>query len=174
MDILVSSNLERLLFEASGRDPRRVASLMADLATKGHYSLSPGEFAPLSDFSGGAADEAEAAAEIRRVFRESGYLLDPHTATASAVAHRQRGVDRPMLVAATASPFKFPSTVASALGLELEGDEFELIGRLAQAAGLSVPPQLAGLRGASEVHRQHLGPEEMEAAILDWLEKSPC
>jgi threonine synthase len=171
MDILVSSNLERLLFEATGRDSSRTAALMGNLSGQGRYSLRAEEKAAFADFQGGSADEAEAAEEIRRVFEESGYLLDPHTATAAAVL-RRIGSKNPAVVTATASPFKFPATVAEALGglpISGETDDFALIRELAHRTGLPFPTQLEGLGERPERHRQVLEPREAPAAIDAWL-----
>jgi len=168
MDILVSSNLERLLFEATGRDPVRTASLMAELATRGRYELSEGERRAFADFRGVSADEAASSAEIRRLFEATGYLLDPHTATAAA-ALREAGALRPTLLVATASPFKFAGTVSAALGLKERADEFDAIEALADRARLPVPRQLSGLRRAAEKHESKVVPEAVETAILSWL-----
>jgi len=191
MDILVSSNLERMLFEATGEDPSRTSALMSELATKGRYELTQGERRSFSDFRGASADDAEAAAEIRRVFEASGYLLDPHTATASAALRKSRegqaplrkskegpaasappggaGQRRNALLVATASPFKFAGTVAAALGLGTYRDEFDAIEALSERARLPVPRQLAGLRRAEERHLRVVAPGGVEAAIREWL-----
>lgn len=175
MDILVSSNLERLIFEATGRDTVRTAALMASLARAGAYELSSTERAFLADFIGGSADEDEAAREIRRTFEESGYLLDTHTATAAALLRRLRdreGLSRPTVIAATASPFKFPGAVASALDLVAGPDELATAEVLAASAKLSLPPQISALRTARERHRRVVGPAEMQAALHAWLEEA--
>ncbi|HUX38658.1 MAG TPA: threonine synthase [Rectinemataceae bacterium] len=171
MDILVSSNLERVIFEAAGRNSERTAALMADLATRGRYELRAGERVAFADFRGSSADEKECAEEIRHVFDTTGYLLDPHTATASA-ALRKAGKLRPTLLVATASPFKFAGIVSAAIGLEPRGDEFEAVEALAERAGLAVPRQLTGLREAVECHRRVVAPERIEAEILAWLSGS--
>ncbi len=118
MDILVSSNLERLLFHATGEDPARTAALAASLASRGRFELQGAERDRIGDFRGAWADEAEAAAAARRLHEASGYVVDPHTAVALAAASSLAGAD-PVVVAATASPFKFPVTTARALGLDL-------------------------------------------------------
>ena len=126
MDILVSSNLERAIFESTGRDPVRTASLMKSLAENGHYTLSTTERSWFDDFSADWVDEDATVAEISAVYSRSGYLLDPHTAVASVAArrYRQRQAQRlhpaslsltPMVVCATASPFKFPAVCLGAL-----------------------------------------------------------
>jgi threonine synthase len=173
MDILVSSNLERLLFEASGRDAGRTAFLMDELARKGSYSLSSGERAALADFSAGWAEDGEAATEIARSFTEDGYLIDPHTAVAACVERRLRAsgeLSGPALILSTASPFKFPAATAAALGLPAEGDELELAERLAEHAGMALPAPVAALRGAPLRHEAVVDPDGMEAALRRFLE----
>ncbi|MBL8968844.1 MAG: hypothetical protein JNG85_17710, partial [Spirochaetaceae bacterium] len=183
MDILVSSNLERLVFEATGRDAARVAALAAGLAGNGAYELSPAERAGLGDFAAESADEAEAAAEIGRTFREDGYLLDPHAAVAAAVERKLRArgeLGKAALILATASPFKFPTTVARAIGLEPPGpeaasvpgwgSELETAAALAERAGLALPAAVAGLRGAEIRHREIVAPSGMEGALRRFVE----
>ena len=118
MDIQVSSNFERLMFEASGRDAALVRGLMASLAQSGRFSL-PGNVlnAIRNDFEAGRADETEVAATIRTAFREAGDLVDPHTAVALAVAERDGADSRnPNVVLSTAHPAKFPDAVEEACG----------------------------------------------------------
>jgi threonine synthase len=116
MDIQVSSNFERLLFEIEGRDSAAVRRLMAGLAQSGAYTLSPQVRAKLAeDFSSGATDEAETAATIARLRRGDGILVDPHTAVGVAVAGRHLGTT-PMITMATAHPSKFPEAVEAASG----------------------------------------------------------
>ena len=118
MDIQVSSNFERLIFEASGRDSGRVRALMADFAEAGAFSLSKTELAAMRTvFSACRVDEAETAATIARLHRETGYLADPHTAVGLAAAIRDRGdSSAPMIVLATAHPAKFPDAIEKAAG----------------------------------------------------------
>jgi threonine synthase len=183
MDILVSSNLERLVFHATGEDPNRTAGLMRELASKGDYALSEKEASALSDFRAGWADEEAAAAAARRLFKGSGYLIDPHTAVAVAVLDAMRseaGESRPTLVASTASPFKFPASVARAIGLDDEGGpapskatgareaamrEIDLAERLAQAAHLELPSAVRDLRAAPEIHAEVIDAACMESAL---------
>jgi threonine synthase len=182
MDILVSSNLERLVFHATGEDPARTAALMRELAEKGSYSLTRREAGVFSDFRAGWADEEEAGAAARRLFEGSGYLIDPHTAVAVSVLEKLRaetGEIRPTLVVATASPFKFPVSVARSIGLaddagkasrgsspRAEADyELGMAERLAKAAGLELPSEIRALRGAPELHRDVVDAAAMEAAM---------
>jgi threonine synthase len=118
MDIQVSSNFERLIFETSGRDSARVNALMADFAETGSFALSEAELTAMrAVFSACRVDEAETAATMARLHRETGYLADPHTAVGLAAAIREQGDSAsPMIVLATAHPAKFPDAIEKAAG----------------------------------------------------------
>jgi threonine synthase len=122
MDIQVSSNFERLLFDAYGRDPAPVRALMGSLAQSRRFSIASGPLAEVrARFSADRADEDETAATIRTVRKEAGYLLDPHTAVAVAVAEKERREGAaPMVVLSTAHPAKFPDAVKAACGVTPE------------------------------------------------------
>jgi threonine synthase len=120
MDIQVSSNFERLLFDATGRDPAAVRALMGSLAQSGRFSIAPDALSGIREcFTADRADEDETAATIRTVQKEAGYLIDPHTAVAVAVAEKEKR-DRtiPMVVLSTAHPAKFPAAVEAASGIK--------------------------------------------------------
>jgi threonine synthase len=120
MDIQVSSNFERLLFDALGRDPAAVRAAMASLDQSGAFDIPPAALAAIrADFSAGATSEAETAAEIARTWRECEYLLDPHTAVAVHVARQALALDpaTPMVALGTAHPAKFPDAVRAATGI---------------------------------------------------------
>lgn len=182
MDILVSSNLERLVFHATGDDPSRTASLMKELSEKGSYSLTDSEAKGLADFRAGWSDEAEAGAASRRLFEGSGYLIDPHTAVAVSVLEKMRGESgeiRPTLVVATASPFKFPVSVARAIGLDGASGtpggatsaraealaELDMAERLSRESGVDLPEAIRSLRVAPELHDSVVEACDMEAAL---------
>ena len=117
MDIQVSSNFERLIFEAAGRDSVRVCQLMDDLAGQGSFTLSENELAFLrSAFAAEAVDEEQVERTIREVARETGYVCDPHTAVGIAAARRQHTTRIPVVTLATAHPAKFPDAVQAATG----------------------------------------------------------
>ena len=118
MDIQVSSNFERLLFEAYGRDPEAVRSLMGSLAQSKRFSLSVGALSEIRAlFTADRADEEETAATIRTVLKETGYCIDPHTAVGVAVAEKEtRDPTVSMVVLSTAHPAKFPDAVEAACG----------------------------------------------------------
>ncbi len=148
MDILASSNLERLLFEASGRDGEEVAGLMERLNRQGWYKIREKTAANLADFFGGFATDEETATAIKEVFAEAGYLMDPHTAVAYSVykKYRQQGKDQtPVIILSTASPYKFARSVMKSLGLPAEGDDFTLMQNLSANSGTPVPEPLKDL-----------------------------
>jgi threonine synthase len=119
MDIQVSSNFERLLFEAYGRDSQQVRAQMGSLAQSGRFSLSSRALTEIrSVFSADRADEEETAATIRTTLRETSRLVDPHTAVGLAVAEKEvRDPSLPMIVLGTAHPAKFPEAVEAACGV---------------------------------------------------------
>jgi len=119
MDIQVASNFERLLFDINDRDSRSVRSLMASLAQSRRFALSARSLAALrAVFSADRADEEETAATIRTMLRETGYLIDPHTAVGVAVAEKEiRDPSIPMIVLGTAHPAKFPDAIEAASGV---------------------------------------------------------
>jgi len=169
MDILVSSNLERLLYLLSG-DTELVAGLMAKLNTEGSYTV-PAELltAIQSEFWAGCCDDAGAKATMAKVFADTHYLCDPHTAAGWTVAEdyvNQTGDQRPMVVLSTASPYKFPAAVLDAIGGDLSGDEFDLMARLEAMSGMPTPKNLATLKGKPERHLDVIAKEKMQEYVL--------
>ena len=169
MDILVSSNLERLLYLLSG-DTELVATLMKQLNEQGSYTVPQALLDAIqAEFWAGCCDDAGAANTIGRVFSEKGYLCDPHTAAGWAVAEdyvNQTGDSRPMVVLSTASPYKFPAAVLEAIGGDLSGDEFDLMARLEAMSGVAIPKNLATLKGKPERHTGVINKEQMLDYIL--------
>ena len=156
MDILVSSNLERLLYLLSGCDCELVDALMKDLNQKGCYTVPDRlKVAIGKEFWAGCCDDARAAETIGKIWAEHHYLCDPHTACGWAVAEdyvNQMNDHRPMVVLSTASPYKFPAAVLSAIGGDESGDEFDQMERLSEITGVPIPKNLATLRGKEERH----------------------
>ena len=169
MDILVSSNLERLLYLMSG-DTELVAGLMTKLNQEGFYQVPEGlQEAIRAEFWGGCCDDGAARATIGKVFRACGYLCDTHTATGWAVAEEYRnatGDQTPMVVLSTASPYKFPAAVLSALETSNEPDEFKQMDRLAELTGVKMPENLAAVRYKTELHTLVIPKEEMLSKVL--------
>ena len=169
MDILVSSNLERLLFLLS-RDSAYVAGLMQQLSADGAYQLSGELLDKLQqDFSCGCCDDQGAADVIGRLWREQHYLCDPHTAVAWSVAElldaELRGTGAPTVVLSTASPYKFPAAVLSALGRSGSDSEFRMMDELAQLSGVPIPGNLSGLEGRPVLHKDVIDKD----AMLDYV-----
>ena len=169
MDILVSSNLERLLFLLS-RDSAYVAGLMQQLSADGAYQLSGELLDKLQqDFSCGCCDDQGAADVIGRLWSEQHYLCDPHTAVAWSVAEQLdaelRGTGAPTVVLSTASPYKFPAAVLSALGRSGSDSEFRMMDELAQLSGVPIPGNLSGLEGRPVLHKDVIDKD----AMLDYV-----
>ena len=169
MDILVSSNLERLLYLLSG-DTKLVAGLMQELNTQGVYTVPAQLLEKIqSQFWAACCDDARAAEIIGRVYKEDGYLCDPHTASGWAAAEdyvAETGDHRPMVVLSTASPYKFPAAVLTAIGGDTSGDEFTQMARLSQITGVPVPKNLASLQGKPEKHTQVIDKDKMLSFVL--------
>lgn len=169
MDILVSSNLERLLYLLSD-DPALVAQLMGQLSRDGVYTAPDALHRKLSqEFWAAYCDDRRAQEVMGRVYRQLGYLCDPHTAAGWAAAEdytNETGDHRPMVVLSTASPYKFPVAVLTAIGGELTGSEFDQMERLQAITGVPIPKNLAALRGKEERHTQVLDKEQMLPFVL--------
>ena len=169
MDILVSSNLERLLYLMSG-DCALVAKLMNDLNTQGHYQV-PAELLEeiQRQFWAGWCDDAKGAATIAKVWKDNGYLCDTHTASGWAVAEdyvNRTGDNRPMVVLSTASPYKFPAAVLAAIGETANGDEFDQLDQLNATTGVAIPKNLAALRSMPERHKSVIDKDKMLDFVL--------
>ena len=168
MDILVSSNLERLLYLMSG-NAETVAGLMDDLNRKGFYQIDDGLLAQVqAQFWAGFCDDAGAKKTIARVWQEHHYLCDPHTAAGWAVAEdyvNQSGDTRPMVVLSTASAYKFPAAVLDAIGLSSDRDEFAQMEQLENATGVKMPENLRGLRNKTELHSTVIAKENMMSYV---------
>lgn len=172
MDILVSSNLERLLYLLSG-DCRMVAERMERLSREGWYDVPEEIREDISkEFWGACSDDVQGKKAIGEVFREYGYLCDPHTAAGwyAAKAYRKETGDcRPMVVLSTASPYKFPAAVLSAIGGDTSGSEFGQMERLHAITGVPVPGNLLSLEGMPERHTGVIEKEQMLFYVLERL-----
>ena len=169
MDILVSSNLERLLYLLSG-DCALVADLMKQLNENGFYTVPDSLKAAIdAEFWADFAGDDTAAATIQKVWTENGYLCDTHTAVGWAVAENyvnQTCDHRPLVVLSTASPYKFPKAVLEAIGGDLSGDEFALMARLETMTGVAIPKNLATLKGKPERHTGVINKDQMLDFVL--------
>ena len=166
MDILVSSNLERLLYLVSG-DAGYVAQLMAQLNEQGWYQVSEDILARLQAVFGcGCCNDTGAAEVIGRLWREQKYLCDPHTAVAWSVAEIHTRGEAPMVVLSTASPYKFPAAVLGALGEKTGSDEFAMMEQLHALTGTDIPANLRGLEGRPVRHRDVIDTGDMLNYVL--------
>ena len=171
MDILVSSNLERLLYFMSDGNTKLVAQLMGQLNREGIYTV-PEEMKQAigAEFWAGCCDDEKAQQTIAKVFAEQGYLCDTHTATGWAVAEdyvNQTGDARPMVVLSTASPYKFPAAVLSSLEKPESGDEFMQMEQLQSKTGVPIPANLAGLQQKKELHTGVIEKDRMLQFVMD-------
>ncbi|HVP79355.1 MAG TPA: threonine synthase [Thermodesulfobacteriota bacterium] len=174
MDILISSNLERLLFELADRKPGPVLDWMNQLATQGWYQISRDALDRLQSlFHGGFADRRETSKSIKEAFEKYGYLLDPHSAVGYSVLEKYReetGDKTPTVLASTASPFKFNRAVLEAIGRDTSRrDEFALLQELSSIIGQAVPEKLAELKSLPEIHRGVCEKEGMAEVVLKFL-----
>ena len=151
MDILISSNLERLLFLASGYNDEAVKGLMKQLAKDGSYTVPADMYQPIQEiFEAGCCDDVRTKQTIRKLFEQENYLCDTHTAVAVAVYEDYRartGDTTPTVIASTASPYKFCQSVITALGGTVTSDGVELLDQLHEMTGVDIPKPLAALKG---------------------------
>lgn len=179
MDILVSSNLERLIYRIAGNDGAKNSGLMAALSGEGKYDITEEMKTGLSDFYGNYATEEETAEEIRRLYEECGYVIDTHTAVASAVYQKylkETGDQAKAVIASTASPFKFARSVMEAIGgkkdestEERHSGDFELVDELSCLSGVKVPGAVDEIRTAPVVHTKQCETGEMKDVVKEFL-----
>lgn len=169
MDILISSNLERLIYRIAGNDAKKNAEFMAALSQTGQYRITEEMSSQLADFYGNYASEQETAARIRELYEKTGYVIDTHTAVASAVCQKYReetGDTRKTVIASTASPFKFTRSVMNAIDSKYDSmTDFELVDELSRLAGVKVPNAIEEIRTAPVVHDMVCEKEEMKQTV---------
>jgi len=174
MDILISSNLERLIYTISGQDAKKDSELMEQLKENGKYEITAEMKEKLKDFAGGYATEEETKAAIHEVYKKTGYVMDTHTAVASHVSREYRkesGDNGKMLVASTASPYKFVRSVMSAIDeTYAQMDEFALIGELEKASNMDVPGAIKEILHAEIRHTRECDADKMKDTVKDILE----
>ena len=172
MDILISSNLERLLFDLSGGDDALVRSYMEQLQKTGRYEVGGELLAKLQGlFYGGCCGEEDTSATIAALWQD-GYLVDTHTAVAAKVLadyRRETGDERPAVFASTASPYKFCDSVLAAIGEEPVSDSVDRIAQLQEVSGVPAPSRLAALKGKTPRFDGVADREKMEQVVLDFL-----
>lgn len=170
MDILISSNLERLIYRICGNDPDKCRAFMKDLSETGDYTITKEMREQLSDFRGGFATEEENFAGIRKLYEDTGYVIDTHTGVASAVYHKyaeKTGDTAPTVIASTASPYKFAKAVVGAIEPDqVEGkDDFALIDMLGKLSGVEEPPAITDIRTAPVRHNLVVEVKDMPDAV---------
>ena len=173
MDILISSNLERLIYRIAGADAKKCAELMQALSAGGEYTITEEMKSQLGDFYGNFCTEEETAATIAGVFKNSHYVIDTHTAVAAGVYDKyvkETGDKLPAVIASTASPYKFTRSVMDALGVDTEGkDDFALADELCILSGVKVPQAVETIRTAPVLHDKVVDAPDMPKAVKEIL-----
>ena len=173
MDILISSNLERLIYRIAGSDAQKNVSLMQALSKHGSYQITEEMREQLADFYGNYADEKETADRIRQMYENTGYVLDTHTAVASAVYQKyaaDSGDTTKTVIASTASPFKFTRSVMNAIDQKYDSlSDFELVDELSRIGNVDVPGAIKEIRTAPVVHDNVCDKTEMKAVVKQFL-----
>ena len=173
MDILISSNLERLIYKISGEDARKDTDLMTELKTKGSYAITGEMKANLAEFAAGYATEEQVAKTIHDIYEDTGYVMDTHTAVAATVykAYREDSKDeRKTVIASTASPYKFAGSVMSAIDPKYKGqDDFKLIEELQKVSGTELPNAIKEIMNAEIRHNTECDVDQMEQTVKNIL-----
>lgn len=173
MDILISSNLERLIYRIAGDDASANKGLMEALSADGAYSITEEMKAQLADFYGNYAPEAETAEEIKEVYEKTGYVLDPHTAVASRVRRKyvaETGDTAKTVIASTASPYKFTRSVMDAIDEKYDAmSDFALVDELEKLSGTAVPRAIQEIRTAPVLHDTVVEVSEMKDTVKKFL-----
>ncbi len=173
MDILISSNLERLIYRIAGEDAAANAGLMQQLSSEGKYEISPEMKSQLADFYGNYCSEEETAAAIKSIYEDTGYIIDTHTAVAAGVYNKYKsetGDETKTVIASTASPFKFTRSVMTAIdpAYDAKGD-FELVDELSKIGNVEVPQAIEDIRSAEIRHNTVVEVDEMQDAVKRFL-----
>ena len=173
MDILISSNLERLIYKISGEDARKDTDLMTELKTKGSYAITGEMKVNLADFAAGYATEEQVAKTIHDIYEDTGYVMDTHTAVAATVykAYKEDSKDdRKTVIASTASPYKFAGSVMSAIDPKYKGqDDFKLIEELQKVSGTELPNAIKEIMNAEIRHNTECDVDQMEQTVKNIL-----
>lgn len=173
MDILISSNLERLIYIIAGNDAAKNAELMDQLKKEGRYTITEDMKAKLHDFEGGFATQENTAQAIKNVYEKTGYVMDTHTAVASYVYNEYKNKTKDgtkTLLASTASPFKFVNNVMTAIDSKYAGkDDFDLVDELSSIANVEIPNAVNEIRTAEIRHNKECDVDEMEKTVKEIL-----
>ena len=173
MDILISSNLERLIYRIAGNDAEKNAAMMQALSGEGEYTITEEMKAGLADFYGNYADEKETAEAIKNLYENTGYVIDTHTAVAASV-YKKYVADtkdtKPTVIASTASPYKFAHSVMTAIDKKYDVlGEFELVDELVKLSNTPEPEAVKEIRTAPVRHNNVCAVDAMEATVKQWL-----
>ncbi|MDD6794876.1 MAG: threonine synthase [Clostridiaceae bacterium] len=173
MDILVSSNLERLLYEASGRNSNTVKDLMNSLMSDGVYEISPEMKNFMKEFYGEYATEEEVKKTIKDTYKKDGYLMDTHTGVAKTVYDKyveRTGDIKQSLIVSTASPYKFPRSICNALEIDVTNcNDFDILTKLFESTGIEIPNNLKNLDEKEVLHNDVCDKNKMREEILSYL-----
>ena len=174
MDILISSNLERLIYRVAGNDAEKNAELMKSLSSNGKYEITPEMKENLKDFYGNYANEEETAAVIKALYEDTGYVIDTHTAVAAGVYKKYKeetgDVETKTIIASTASPFKFTRCVMNAIDSKYDAwEDFELVDELSKLGNVEVPNAIEEIRNAEILHNTVCEVNEMQAVVKAFL-----
>ncbi len=173
MDILISSNLERLIYKVAGEDSAKNASLMASLAKEGKYDVTDEMKSQMADFVGGYATEKETFAKIKALYEDCGYVIDTHTDVAAAAYDKyvkETGDDTVTVIASTASPYKFARSVMNAIDSKYDSmSDFELIDELCKISNVAVPNAIEEIRTAPVLHKTECEKDQMKQAVKAFL-----
>lgn len=174
MDILISSNLERLIYRVSGNDAKKNEKFMNALNKDGRYEITEEMKENLKDFYGNYTGEDETADVIRQLYEDTGYIIDTHTAVAAGVYNKYKAdtkdKETKTIIASTASPFKFTRSVMTAIDKKYENwEDFELVDELSRIGNVAVPKAIEEIRTAPVLHDTVCEVEEMEMAVKKFL-----
>ena len=174
MDILISSNLERLIYWAAGNDAKKNVEFMTALTKDGVYEITPQMQEKLKDFYGNYASEEETAEAIRTLYEKTGYILDTHTAVAASVYGKYKAETKDeqtaTVIASTASPFKFSRSVMDAIDPKYDAmEEFELIDELSKIGNVKIPNAIEEIRNAPVRHKATCEVDEMPRVVKEFL-----
>ena len=169
MDILISSNLERLIYLICGEDSEKTKELMEELKTTGKYTITPEMKEKLADFAAGYSTEEETAESIHDTYQKTGYVMDTHTAVAAHVCGQYRGKSGDQtkcVIASTASPYKFVKSVMSAIDAEnANADEFDLLPKLQEVSGVPMPQAIKDILDAKVLHDLECDADKMKDTV---------
>ena len=176
MDILISSNLERLIYRIAGNDAAKNAGLMKELSETGKYTVTPEMKEKLTDFYGNYTSEKETGEAIKKLYEDTGYVIDTHTAVAAGVYDKYKketgDTKTKTVIASTASPFKFTRSVMEAIDPKYASmGDFELVDELSKIANVKVPQAIEDIRSAKILHDTECDVDKMEDTVKAFLIK---